>query len=111
MLITIPACAPPLVEGCGQTTRHVTAQIPRRIARCQRRPPTATSPLKGPAYATSQSPTTHIRYLITQNHRVRHVMDDDDPPHATSQPMTSAPAKSPPPTTPGAQIDGLERGG
>jgi hypothetical protein len=62
-------------------------------------------------YATSQSPMTHICYLITQNHRVRHVTDDDDPPHATSQPTTSAPTKSPPPTTPGAQIDGLERGG
>jgi len=24
----IPVCAPPLVEGCGQATRHVTAQVP-----------------------------------------------------------------------------------
>ena len=73
-----PAFAPPLVEGCGQTTFHVTAPSSRRVARCQRRPPTATSPLKQPAYATSQPPTTPTRHLTIQKQRVRHVMDDDD---------------------------------
>ena len=76
---TAPAFAPPLAEGCGQTTCHVTAQIPCRVARRQRRPPTATSPLKRLAYATSQPPTTPNHHLTTSNRRVCHVMDDDDP--------------------------------
>jgi len=73
-----PVFAPPLIEGCGQTTCHVTAPSSRRVARCQRRPPTATSPLKQPAYATSQPPTTPTRHLTIQKQRVRHVTDDDD---------------------------------
>jgi hypothetical protein len=40
---------------------------------------TATSPLKAPAYATSQPPTTPTRHVTIRNQRVRHVTDDDDP--------------------------------
>ena len=83
-----PAFAPPLVEGCGQTTFHVTAPSSRCVACCQRRPPTATSPLKQPAYAmsplkwpayaTSQLPTTPTRHLTIQKQHVHHVTDNDD---------------------------------
>jgi hypothetical protein len=80
-----PAFAPPLLKGCGHTTRHVTARFPRHLAHCQRQPRTATSPVKGPAYATSQPLTTPTRHLTTQNRHVRHVTYDDNPHHSQQQ--------------------------
>ena len=74
-----PAFSPPLVEGCGQATCHITAQIPRRFACCQRRPPSTMSPLKRPVYAMSQPLMTATCHLTTQNQCVCHVTDDADP--------------------------------
>jgi hypothetical protein len=75
--------SPPRGMWANDTPRH--RPIPRHLAHCQRQPRTATSPVKGPAYATSQPSTTPTRHLTTQNRRVRHVTDDDDPHHSQQQ--------------------------
>ena len=82
------ARAPPLVEGCGQTTRHVTTRIPRRVARWAL---TTMSPLEEPAYTTSQLPTTHAHHITTGRTRVHHVTAANDtrlPRHRWKDPPT-----------------------
>ena len=50
------ACAPPLVEGCGQTTRHVTARVPL---------PRRSLPMD--------------RHVTAEGARIRHVTAANDP--------------------------------
>ena len=74
-----PCVCSPLIKGYGQMTHHITNQNHRHVACCQQWLRTATSPMKGPAYAISQPLMTPTCHLITQNQCIRHVMDDNDP--------------------------------
>jgi len=76
------ACAPPLVEGCGQTTRHVTAQACHITVQVPPPLPTATRVRHLTANTTRLRHvtvnTTCVHHVTAHKQHVRHVTDDDD---------------------------------
>ena len=85
-------CAPPLVEGCGQTTRHVTAQVPppsrllptaTRVRHVTARARHVTAQVSPPSRSLPTATrvrhvTAATRHVTAHKRRVRHVTDDDD---------------------------------